>query len=207
MARIRSIHPGIFTDEAFMAATPFARLLILGLCSEAFDDGIFEWKPLTLKARIFPADTVDLAALLSELEELRFIRSFDVDGKRYGAIRNFCRYQRPKAPKYLIQAPREICAFVGMTGRGDEGPMMRHADEGPMTFARDVTAAERKRRQRQRERDDFGTSGEDGGNCHGLNVTTSEMSRQMEEGGGRKEEEDRLKSYFSVTAYETQRAL
>ena len=51
MSRIRSIHPGLFTDEAFMEASIPARMLIMGLWCEAWDDGVFEIKPLTIKAR------------------------------------------------------------------------------------------------------------------------------------------------------------
>lgn len=98
MARIRSIHPGLFTDEAFMAASMPARILLIGIWTEAWDDGVFEWKPIVLKARIFPADTVDVIALLAELEALNFIRKVDRNGRGYGLIRNFKRYQRPKKP-------------------------------------------------------------------------------------------------------------
>ena len=67
MARIRSIHPGIFTDEAFASASMAARMLLIGIWTEAYDDGVFEWKPLTLKMKIFPGDSVDINAVLSEL--------------------------------------------------------------------------------------------------------------------------------------------
>ena len=56
MPRIRSVHPGQWTDENFVSCRPTARLLALGLRNEADDQGIFEWKPLTLKMRLFAAD-------------------------------------------------------------------------------------------------------------------------------------------------------
>lgn len=98
MSRIRSIHPGLWTDEAFMSLSAFARLLYIGLWNEAFDDGVFEWKPLTLKAKIFPADNVDVKALLAELVEAGCIREGAGVGKMHGLIRNFRVYQRPKKP-------------------------------------------------------------------------------------------------------------
>ena len=67
MARIRSVHPGFFTDEDLVGTSLPARLLFIGLGIEADDKGIFEWKPITIKMRIFPADNVDVEALLSEL--------------------------------------------------------------------------------------------------------------------------------------------
>ena len=96
MARIRSVHPGLFTDEAFMTASPLARLLIIGIWCEAHDDGVFEWKPLTLKVRLMPADSVEVAPLLAELEALGFVRRFQAGGRPYGVVRNFQKYQRPK---------------------------------------------------------------------------------------------------------------
>jgi hypothetical protein len=113
MSRIRSIHPGIWTDEAFMSASAHARLLLLGIWTEAWDDGVFEWKPLTLKARIFPVDGVDVAALLAELETLQFIRRFQSGGKEYGAIRNFQKYQRPKKPNSSGVLPSNLTSWAG----------------------------------------------------------------------------------------------
>ena len=87
MSRIRSIHPGLFTDEAFMALSMSARVVLMGLCTEADDHGVFAWKPLTLKARLLPADNVDMVALLGELEKMDFLKRFSDDGHEYGIIR------------------------------------------------------------------------------------------------------------------------
>jgi hypothetical protein len=114
MARIRSIHPGIFTDEAFMSASAHARLLIIGIWCEAWDDGVFEWKPLTLKARLFPVDAVDLPALLAELTDLEFVTRFDHAGKSYGAIRNFGKFQRPKKPNSSGVLPSTLQSYVAV---------------------------------------------------------------------------------------------
>jgi hypothetical protein len=113
MSRIRSIHPGIWTDEAFMSASAHARLLLLGIWTEAWDDGVFEWKALTLKARIFPVDGVDVAALLAELETLQFVCRFQSGGKEYGAIRNFQKYQRPKKPNSSGVLPENLNSWAG----------------------------------------------------------------------------------------------
>lgn len=121
MSRIRSVHPGFFTDEDLVSVSFAARLLFIGLGVEADDKGVFEWKPLTFKMRIFPADNVDAAALLAELEAIGAIKCYDVAGKKYGAIRNFRRFQKPKTPNDIYPAPREILAFVGLVSEMDEG--------------------------------------------------------------------------------------
>lgn len=115
MARIRSIHPGIWTDEAFVSVSPLARLLFMGLWNEADDQGVFEWKPVTLKMRILAADSADVPALLAELVQCGMIRRFDVAEKAYGAIRNFRRFQRPEKPKAYHPLPDEIADFVALS--------------------------------------------------------------------------------------------
>ena len=113
MARIRSVHPGLFTDEAFASASMAARLLLIGIWTEAWDDGVFEWKPLTLKMRIFPAEgNIDVGALLAELEGLDILKSFDVGGRRLGAIRNFGKFQNPKKPNSSKALPVSLHAYV-----------------------------------------------------------------------------------------------
>lgn len=113
MSRIRSIHPGIWTDEAFMSLSAHARLLLMGLWTEAWDDGVFEWKPLTLKARIFPVDTVDVLALLEELSASGMIAQMTTSPKPVGAIKNFQKYQRPKKPNSSGMMRDEWREYVG----------------------------------------------------------------------------------------------
>jgi hypothetical protein len=98
MSRIRSIHPGLWTDERFVCASPMARLFFMGLWNECDDYGSFEWSPLKLKMRLLPADNADAAALLAELEEAGSVMRYEASGKAFGAVRNFCQYQRPKKP-------------------------------------------------------------------------------------------------------------
>jgi len=113
MARIRSVHPGLFTDEAFMSASPLARLLMIGLWTEAWDDGVFEWKPIVIKARLFPADACDVVALLDELNALHVIKRVERSGKAWGLIRNFRKFQRPKKPNSSGIATADDVEFLG----------------------------------------------------------------------------------------------
>lgn len=113
MARIRSIHPGFFTDEELVGTSMAARLLVIGLWIEADDKGVFEWKPITIKMRIFPVDNVDISELLAELVSARAIKPYEIDGRKYGAIRNFCQYQRPKSPNDVHPMPDDFRNWVG----------------------------------------------------------------------------------------------
>lgn len=119
MSRIRSIHPSQWTDENFVECSPFARLLALGLRNEADDNGIFKWKPVGLKMKLFPADNIDVPALLDELCAQRIVMQFEVDGTLYGAIRNFRVFQNPRSPKTEHPFTEEADVFVGERA-GDE---------------------------------------------------------------------------------------
>lgn len=120
MARIRSVHPGLFTDEAFVSVSPLARLLWIGIWTECDDQGAFEWKPVTLKMRLLPVDHADVPALLEELEAADMVRRYGVGGRQYGAVRNFGRFQRPKKPNSVHPMPNEFRTYASSTGASSE---------------------------------------------------------------------------------------
>lgn len=136
MARIRSIHPGLFTDELFAGLSMAARVLLLGLWTEADDQGVFDWKPVTLKMRVMPVDNVDVPSLLLELERADVIRKFDQDDRAFGAIRNFCKYQRPKTPKYRVLKSAELRNYVA-----SKYPVTETADAEVVAFPQKVEIA------------------------------------------------------------------
>jgi hypothetical protein len=117
MSRIRSTHPGIWTDERFVSLQPIARLLFMGIWNECDDNGSFEWAPLKLKMRLLPADNADAAQLLVELVDAGCIAKYDCDDRSYGAVRNFCRYQRPKKPNCLYPQSDIIREWVATSAR------------------------------------------------------------------------------------------
>lgn len=119
MSRIRSVHPGFFRDDQLVPCSAFARLLFIGLGVEADDKGIFEWKPVTLKMSIFPGDNIEIAALLAELVEADAIRQYEAGGKRYGAIRNFRKYQKPKTPNDIHPMADGIAEYVHLPQTGE----------------------------------------------------------------------------------------
>ncbi|MET4184944.1 hypothetical protein ABIB94_007073 [Bradyrhizobium sp. JR7.2] len=120
MARIRSIHPGLTSDEAYMSMSMTAKAAWTPLWMQCDDHGIFEWKPIVLKALIFPADNVDFAAVLAELERLGCVRRLDIQGRPHGVVRNFAKYQRPKNPSYrhfkAEELPTEVGSYIAVKG-------------------------------------------------------------------------------------------
>jgi len=114
MARIRSIHPGQWVDEHFVQMTFQGRLFAIALRNFADDRGVFEWKPFMLKMQIFAADSLDVDQLLAELLTFQQIAKFEHEGRSYGAIRNFVKWQRARDPKPVHPLPAEMEKFVGI---------------------------------------------------------------------------------------------
>lgn len=77
MAKIRPLHPDIWTDEDFIGLSSWARLLFMGLWNHACDNGHLEDRSNTIKLRILPADDVNAAELLREIEAAGLIHRAD----------------------------------------------------------------------------------------------------------------------------------
>lgn len=120
MARIRSVHPGLFTDDAFIQLSDAAQIFWVGLWTEADDQGVFEWKPATLKLRLRGASVLPVEPLLAELAALDCVRQFEFGGRQFGAVRNFQRFQRPKRPNRTHVLPPEFRTYVGSDASGGE---------------------------------------------------------------------------------------
>lgn len=116
MARIRSVHPSFFTDEAIVGLQAQAQVFLIGLWTDCDDQGVFEWKPVGLKIRLLPATNVDVAALLGELKAANVIRMVEVGGRKYGLVRNFRKFQRPKKPNSTHPLSQEFRTYVGLDG-------------------------------------------------------------------------------------------
>ena len=125
MARIRSVHPGQWSDDDFVAISPLGRLLAIAIRNFADDNGVFEWKPTLLKRECLPNDNCDVVALLAELARPkrfgpdkgrgRVVQPFEVHGQLYGAIRNFHQWQRTKSPKQVHPLPAFLRGYVSLT--------------------------------------------------------------------------------------------
>jgi hypothetical protein len=114
MARIRSVHPGLFTDEAFATLSDAAQIFAIGLWTECDDQGAFEWKPFNLRMRLRPGKDGSVEPLLAELEAANMIRSYEHEGRKFGLVRNFRKYQRPKKPNAVHFIPPELLPYVGL---------------------------------------------------------------------------------------------
>lgn len=152
MARIRSIHPGMASDEVFMSLSMPAKAAWPLLWTECDDHGVFEWKPVVLKARIFPADNIDFAAILTEMESLCCVRRFESDGRQFGVVRNFCKYQRPKYPSYRLPFPPEQAVFAAFVSPSTTAPDVALHQPSPNAPEKSLQMEREKREEGQEER-------------------------------------------------------
>lgn len=125
MARIRFFHPGLLTDEGFMAMSMPAKAAWAPIWTLCDDRGVFPWRPKTLKAAIFPEDAVDFDAVLEELVTLGMVRRVEIDGKLCGLVKNFCIYQTPKFPSYRHPLTEDMARFVGWDREKLKGKKIR----------------------------------------------------------------------------------
>lgn len=106
MARIRTLKPDFWTDEALSDCSPTARLLFIGTWSYADDYGNLERSSKQLKAQIFPYDGLKIEPLLEELIKAGVLIEYEADGKKYLHIKGFDKHQKvekrsnPKHPAY-----------------------------------------------------------------------------------------------------------
>lgn len=170
MARIRSTHPGQWADGDFLECSAFARLLVLALRNMADDNGVFRWKPKSIKATCLPADNCDIDGLLSELIKNEQITKFEVDGKTYGAVHNFCKYQKPRKPVAVHPMPDSVAAYVGKTTEVSD------AEDGTDATSTDDSSA----KVRTQPPSSADSSAKDG--------PGTELSIQREEGGGNRKD-------------------
>jgi hypothetical protein len=107
VARSRNIKPGLFQNEDLVALPFETRLLFAGLSCFADREGRLEDRPVRLKMQMFPADSVDLNAMLQQLHDAGFIFRYEVGNNKYIQIVNFAKHQNPhvKEAASTIPAP------------------------------------------------------------------------------------------------------
>lgn len=107
MARARNIKPGFFRN-AELVELPFeTRLLFPGLWIIADKAGRLEDRPKQIKMDLFPADNLDVDAMLSQLEGAGLISRYEINGKRYIQVVNFCKHQNPHKDERASTIPEQ----------------------------------------------------------------------------------------------------
>lgn len=95
MARMRTVKPGLFSNDVLAEIEPLGRLLFIGLWTIADREGRLEDRPKRIKAEVLPYDSAEIEPLLQELHRRGFITRYQVSGSGYIQINNFTKHQSP----------------------------------------------------------------------------------------------------------------
>ena len=99
MARIRTVKPDFFRHEDLQGlevSNPqkYPMFVFAGLWCHSDKNGVFEWKPRTLKLDILPFLPFEMIDTLELLISANQILKFEIEGKEYGIIPTFRKHQR-----------------------------------------------------------------------------------------------------------------
>jgi len=114
MARKRMIDPTIWEDEEFGSLSMTAKILFIGLFSNADDEGRIRANSAYLKSTIFMYDNIGLKAieetLLEVSQKLSTVKVYKVNGKQYVSLTNWCEYQKQHKDRIQIST---LPVYVG----------------------------------------------------------------------------------------------
>lgn len=132
MARIRTVKPDFWGSAKVARWSLPARLVAIGLLTEADDEGRLLASPKRIAGALFPNDDdvteADVAGWLDELEAGGFVVRYEVDGVKYAAVCGFQAHQRVShpTPSKLPPPPSGGCpedlASPSRGGREDFAP-------------------------------------------------------------------------------------
>lgn len=136
MARIRTVKPEFWTDEAVVTCSIPARLLFIGMFNFSDDNGNSQRSSIQMKMKIFPADNIDIEPLLRELLVAGLIMEYENNGAKYLNIKNFNKHQVINNPsKSKVPLPQDCSSTTvvlpqccSMEGKGRElNPLVRQS--------------------------------------------------------------------------------
>ena len=105
MARSRNIKPAFFTNEELAEVSFETRILFIGLWTLADREGRLEYRPKKIKMALFPADSVDVDDMLTDLEVRNLIEMYEHDGIRCISIPKFLTHQSPHGTEKDSELP------------------------------------------------------------------------------------------------------
>ena len=120
MARKRMIDPGIWTSEQVNNLSHDARLLFIGLISNADDKGRLKGSPRYLKAIIFPYDSIDADCVkdwLNEIIQQQLAILYNVNGDDYITLPKFLKHQTINRPSES-RLPKPAFTEASMSNHG-----------------------------------------------------------------------------------------
>lgn len=163
MARKRMIDPNIWQSEDFSHLSVLARLVFIGLFSNADDEGRGRAKPNYIKSTLFPYDAdmrvTDIERALSEISSHMSVAFYSHNQKEYYCLTHWDKWQRVDRPqKSLIPAFGEGSELIRGTPGEDSAKTCRTPGEDPAD-ARGTIAPNRSKENKSKENEDKNNAG------------------------------------------------
>ena len=122
MARKRMISPEIWESDSFSSLSDFAKLVFIGLISNADDEGKGSAKPANVRSKLFPNDedrrVTDIKKALSEIGCKMSITFYEVSGNSYYILTKWSKWQKIDRPTpSKLPNPPQSTVTVGERGR------------------------------------------------------------------------------------------
>jgi|GEM_PF-1769645 len=132
MARKRMIDPNIWQSEDFNSLSILARLVFIGMFSNADDEGRGRAKPVYLKSVIFPYDenirVVDVEKTLSEISSKMSVTLYSHNENEYYQLDNWQKWQTINRPQESNIPAKPIIIEQSLSNHGtiNEQSMNNH---------------------------------------------------------------------------------
>lgn len=102
MARKRMISPEIWESRSFSRLSDFAKLIFIGLFSQADDEGYGNASPGYIRSKLFPNDEerrlTDIKNALSEIAHSMSINFYEVNGDKFYHLTHWSEWQKVDRP-------------------------------------------------------------------------------------------------------------
>ena len=148
MARRRMIDPNFWQSEDVASLTIRQRLLLIGLFSNADDEGKLRGNPAFVRSTVFPYDDIpvqDIQADLDAIEGIGTILQYQVGGNKYIKLVNWKKFQRVDKPqKSMIPDP---------PGEDEGGNRSENHSENDSRISREPVGIDSRPKEKKRKED------------------------------------------------------
>jgi len=177
MARIRTFKPEFLRHEELQKLEKknkgkYPMFVFMGLWSVCDKQGVFPWKPSSLKLDIYPFLNFNMEDTLNILFESGFIFKFEADNNTYGYVINFEKHQRitgieGKNPAKYPEPDKEALETH-----------LRHARDTLETHS--IDREKEREKEREREMNSFGSKEPTDNNPNSVSKTKKPPLRERE---------------------------
>ena len=127
MARKRQISPEFWHDPKINKLCRDARLMFIGLVSNANDYGKLRGTPSTIRSKVFPEDDIKIEQIeewLNGLSALKLILRYNIGGENYVYIVNWNKHQSVSHPQKdeFPEPPKDL--LKSLTGKESSGMVL-----------------------------------------------------------------------------------